>query len=353
MTIPSRLAFLVDTVELGSPAQQLLDRLHLGYPRGGGLYRPRLDALTLFEEKPGSGDWHAVRKDSGGPERAADLESAIAGADLVVVASSTGTPGSLRLLEKALGHLRARHRVFLLGSFGHDVARARELAQRVREIGCAFSAGTVFRALGTLPALTLPLESSGGPALVAAPGPRVEAFEVGLEMLARVVSRGVPDPEGLSILEGERVHALLEDDPGPVQRLARAAFSRSHSPRGGAVTDGRTEDVLARGRFRELVKDPWLVRLTLEREGRREVSWVLGVEGILGDRVFAVEDGGGKLTSGQLFLPPEPAEHGYSSLASGVEDFLLGGPPPGSLEQGLDQARLVEALRLHEDSRED
>jgi len=122
--------------------------------------------------------------------------------------------------------------------------------------------------------------------------------------------------------------------------LLAAAISRSHTPLGDPVLDGRTQ-LVGLGLVPKLARNPrgWLLE---HRDGLRTAILVL--DGVVADFNFAVRAKSGDVLSAQLFRAPPPAEHHFSRLASVMEDFFRAGRPSWPIERGLLIAGLLETF---------
>jgi hypothetical protein len=166
----------------------------------------------------------------------------------------------------------------------------------------------------------------------------------GLEGLLPVIERrrgGESGVRSVRLLEGDEVwrggHRKLWSWP-----LLAAALSRSHSPQGDSVLDGRTQDIAGLGLVPKLARRPqaWL----LEHCDGLHTS-ILVLDGVVGDFNFAVRAADGRVFSAQLFRAPPPLEQHFSMLAAAVEDFFEFRKPPWPLERNLLIAGLLQAFR--------
>jgi len=121
--------------------------------------------------------------------------------------------------------------------------------------------------------------------------------------------------------------------------LLAAALSRSHSPQGDPVLDGRTQDLVGLGLVPKLARNPrgWLLE---HQDGLR--STILVLDGVVADFNFAVRAQDGSIVSAQLFRAPAPAEQHFSRLAAVLEDFFRTSKAPWSIERNLLVAGLLE-----------
>ena len=123
--------------------------------------------------------------------------------------------------------------------------------------------------------------------------------------------------------------------------LLAAAISRSDSPQGDPVRDGRTQDLVGLGLVPKLAKNPrvWVMEHT---DGVRSIVAVL--DGVVADFNFAVELGDGRVVSAQIYRPPAPQRHEFSRVAEVVEKFFVSGKGPWLVRRSVLTAGLLGAF---------
>jgi len=185
----------------------------------------------------------------------------------------------------------------------------------------------------------------------------------GLECLAPVIERrrgGETGARRVKFLEGAEVWRAGEKGEWSWPLLA-AALSRSDSPQGDPVKDGRTQDLAGLGLVPKLATAP-RVFLIEHLDGFR--SAVMALDGVVADYNFATSSSDGVTWSAQIYRAPLPAQHHYSLLAEVMERYFRGeapligspaagttavsardGAPPWSLDRGVFVAGLIEAGR--------
>ncbi len=179
---------------------------------------------------------------------------------------------------------------------------------------------------------------------MAVPGKSPAAEEEGVDALLPMLERrrgGEAGVKTLLFLKGEALWQAARDQLWSWSLLT-AALSRSDSPQGDPVRDGRTQDLAALGLVPKLATDPrgWVME---HSDGLR--SSVLLLEGVVGDANFALRPSGSDIISAQLYRPPKPGQHEFSRLAAVVEDFFVSGMPPWKIQRSLLAAGLREAFR--------
>ena len=178
--------------------------------------------------------------------------------------------------------------------------------------------------------------------LVVVQGEYPQAELEALDALLPLIWREGAKVRDVTRLGGKDFWDVLKRDFWP---LARSAISRSHSPQGDAVRDGRTEDLVGLGLLPTLVKAPrgWLIA---HQDGFRYVIAVM--DGAVADYNLAVQTRAGGIVSAQVYRPPAPMEHHYSRLAAMLEGYFQTGIPPWPMEQNVLTAELMgrfDALR--------
>jgi hypothetical protein len=316
-----KLAIVVDEPAVGTPAQQLRDRLAGGYLRGGVFRRPQASSAAV-------GEADAVlilpRGDGHEPDEAK-----------VTAAVEEARPGS---------------RLFVYGPLARTAAGARKLlaratARKLKLVAGGF-AGTTWR----LPPVDVPLGAPVTDALVAVVGAPGEAEWLAVDALLPLVERrarrsgadlpGEAGVRAVRALTGAEIWAA-EKQGQWAGSLLSSALSRSDSPQGDTLKDGRTQDLWGLGVVPDLARDP-VAYLVEHRDGLRSAAVV--VNGVVADLNFAVRLRGAGVVSAQIFRPPAPAAEHYGTLAAVIDDFFATGTPPWPPERAVVAAGLLDAF---------
>ena len=350
------LAFVLEDFALQTPAQQLLDRFLFGYRRNGAFHKPdgircsvslapvggeggvrgqpSADAATLLQQRTTEADLQL-----------ADLPAAVRDADavLVIPRADSATPASANLTA-ALTHAKRGATCFVFGALSENLAAARTFATLAAARQITLAAGTFLPVTWRLPQVDLPANAPVDESLIVVQGPsplaELHALDGLLPVLARRAGgeRGVRRMKFLSGRELWRAADRREWSWG----LLSAALSRSDSPQGDTLVDGRTQDLVGLGQVPKLATNPrgWLLEHT---DGVR--TTLLALDGVVADYNFAVRLRDGSEVSAQLFRAPVPAQEHYSQLAAALEDFFRTGQPPGPASRALLTAGLLGACR--------
>jgi len=351
-----KIAFLLEEFSKPSPAQQLTDRFLAGYLADGGFRQMPFESASIYVMLSNNPPDLEQRTKDFKLTVAPRAEQAVDGADAVIVASRK--PGALaneRLVQVALEQLPTGGACFVHGALANSLERGRELVGLARSRQIALLAGTPLCVTWRLPEVNLPLDTPLSEALIvvqANPSPTqasppsppssLRGAELhALEGLLPVIERrrgGESGVRSIRFLEGAALWKAGTKGEWSWPLLA-SALSRSHSPQGDPVLDGRTQDLAGLGLVPKLARTPpgWLLE---HRDGLR--SAILVLDGVVADFNFAVKAQDESIISAQLFRAPAPAEQHFSRLAAVIEDFFRTGKAPWPTGRNLLIAGLLE-----------
>ena len=327
---PLQIGFILEDFSADSPAQHLLDRFLIGYPRDGEFHRPECQVHVWLAS--GATDSELTRRLTDFPlRRHQTIESVVAAANrIIVVPRQIASPDLLQAIVRSAA---ASSCIFVHGALAETRREAATLAAQAAGKNVRLVAGTSIRATWRLPAVEFPRGRKLTDALVVVQGefPLSELHAIDVLPL----NPGV-DAVDAEYFEGKAVWKLLE---GPVRPLLAAALSRSDSPQGDPVRDGRTQDVLGLGLVQKLATRPrgWQIRFTDGLCGT-----ILVLDGVVADYNYADRDAEGRIISTQIFRPPAPQRHEYSRLATVIEGFFQSQRHPWPTEQCIVSSALME-----------
>jgi hypothetical protein len=207
--------------------------------------------------------------------------------------------------------------------------------------GVTLLTGTYAGVTVRLPEIDMPQRTRLREALIIVQGPAQAAELHALDGLLPIVERRAVAEAGVRnvrFLQGAELWRAGERGEWPWLLLA-AAISRSDTPQGDPVTDGRTQDLVGLGLVPKLARDPrgWLIE---HRDGLR--STILVLDGVVADFNVAVQARDGRIFSAQLYRPPAAGEHHFSRLAEVIEDFFRTGQAPWPVQRSVLIAGLLE-----------
>ena len=166
-----------------------------------------------------------------------------------------------------------------------------------------------------------------------------------LEALQSMLERrkgGETGVKAVQLLEGDDVWAA--GNAGRWSRdLLSSALSRSDTPLGLTVLDGRTQDLVASGVLPQLVKNPaaYCIEYT---DGTR--ATLLMLNGAIQDFNIAVRVADHGLVSTQFFVPPAPNQASSACLTAKIEQMFQTRSAAYPVERSLLTTGLLEAC-LH------
>lgn len=315
-----KIAFIVEDLALDTPAQQLLDRFMVGYPLNGEIHRPDCDVHVWMPS--GTTDRELRRA----------IESAVSEADGIILVPKNISNG--RLLNEVIGTAPAGAAIYFYGALADNLGQARELAEKTSRRKLLLAGGTAVAVTWRLPDIDLPRGAKVTDALIVVQGEFPGAELYALDGLLPIIERRWGGETGVArarSLKGDDCWKLLSDSD-PARDLIATALSRSDSPQGDPVRDGRTQDLMALGLVPKLASDPraWVLD---HNDGLRTVVIVL--DGVVADFNFALRTDDGRIISAQLYRPPAPQRHEFSRLAQTIENYFRSHVTPWSLNRSL------------------
>jgi hypothetical protein len=145
--------------------------------------------------------------------------------------------------------------------------------------------------------------------------------------------------KAVQLLEGDDVWAARKAGRWS-EDLMSSALSRSDTPLGLTVLDGRTQDLAALGVLPQLVKDPaaYCIEYT---DGTR--ATLLMLNGAIRDFNISARVAGHSLVSTQFFMPPAPNQTYSACLATKIEQMYQTRSAPYPVQRTLLTTGLLEA----------
>jgi hypothetical protein len=290
---------------------RVADRFLLGYPWAGAWRKPGVQVVAMS----GGGDLAAARAQ----EHGFRVYSTVA---------ETLRCGSAKLAVDGVvvvgGGLAACVEVFEAEGRGVPVFVEGPVSRRVK---FPMLAGSALPVTWRLPSIELPLGSEIESAVMVGVGGR--DFDA-IEAMQCMVERRRGGETGV-----KAVQRLAGDDVWKAdypRELLAAALSRSDTPMGLTVTDGRTQDLMKSGELEKLAKTPSAYRVEY-RDGL--VATVLMLDGAVKDFNFAARVKGGKVWSTQFLVTPEPSATYEACLVEKAARMFETGVAPWPIERTL------------------
>ena len=164
----------------------------------------------------------------------------------------------------------------------------------------------------------------------------------GLETLQCMVERrkgGETGVKAVEMIEGDAVWKAGQEGRWS-KELLTAAISRSDTPQGLTIEDGRTQDLVGSGELPKLVKNPAAYFIEY-RDGLR--ATLLMLTEAVKDFTFAARVQGLGLQSTQFFLSPVPNVTYSACLVSKIEEMFVTGKAPYPVERTLLVSGILES----------
>jgi hypothetical protein len=368
---PKRIAIIATVYRLLSHAQHMGDRFLTGYPYGGVWHKPGMKVVSLYVDQKPEGDLSGGRAlefgfqvyptvsealRCGGKELAVDA--------VLIIAEHGDYPRNEKgqilypryeFFEQCIQVFEQDGRavpVYNDKHLSYSFEKARTMVDAARRLRFPMLAGSSLPATWRLPAIDLPLGCQIEEALMVGEGGSDAMDFHALEGLQCMVERrrgGETGVEAVQLLEGDAVWKA-GDEGRYSKALLTSALSRSDTPLGLTVEDGRTQELVASGQLRILAKKPAAYFIEY-RDGLK--ATMLMLDGAIKDFNFAARlSGVQQLQSTQFLLTPEPNVTYSACLMHKVEEMIESGAAPYPVDRtllvgGVLESCLTSKLRDH------
>lgn len=364
MTIaaPQRLAVLASIYKYLSHAQHFADRFMVGYPYEGRWHRPNAKVVSLFVDQRPEGDQSEDRgREFGFPVYPTIAEALRCGGDrlavdaVLIIAEHGSYPTNElgQILYPRYEFFKECVKVFETDGrsvpvyndkhLSYSFAKAREMVDDGHRLGFPVLAGSSLPVTWRLPDVELPLGAPVEEAVMVGCGGSDPMDYHALEAMQCMIERrrnGETGVKAVQMLEGDEVWRALEQGRWS-RELLESALSRSDSPCGLTLEDGRTQDLLGNGELPRVVEKP-AAYLIEYRDGLR--ATLLMLNGAIRDFCFACRvSGQAEPVSTQFFLPPTPNVTYSACLVAKIEEMFVTGKAPFPAERTLIVSGILEA----------
>ncbi|MGO8735880.1 MAG: hypothetical protein ACLQVM_24145 [Terriglobia bacterium] len=357
-----RIAFIATVYRYLSHAQHMGDRFLVGYPHNGAWHRPDMKVVSLYVDQKPEGDQSAERAQEFGFQVYPTIAEALrCGGDKLAVDAvlTIGEHGNYPQNEKGQ-ILYPRYEFFKQvvevfekdgrsvpvyndKNLSYSFEKAKWMVEASKRLKFPMLAGSSLPVTWRLPDLELPLDCEIESALMVGVGRGSDAMDYhALEAMQCMVERrkgGETGVKAVQMIEGEAVWKAGEEGRYPKELLI-AALSRSDSPLGLTLVDGRTQDLVGSGELYKLVKNPAAYFIEY-RDGLR--ATLLMLDGALRDYNFAARVRGMGVVSNQFLLTPTPNVTYSACLMSKAEEMFETGRAPYPVERTLTVSGILEA----------
>jgi len=366
-----RIAVIATVYRYLSHAQHIADRFLVGYPHNGAWHRPDMKVASLYVDQKPPEDQSAERAREFGFQVYPTIAEALrCGGDRLAVDAVLiiGEHGDYPRNEKGQ-ILYPRYEFFkqCVAVFEKDgravpvyndkhlsysFEKAKWMVEASKSLKFPMLAGSSLPVTWRLPELELPLDCEVESALMVGEGGSDAMDFHALEAMQCMVERrkgGETGVKAVQMIEGEAVWKAGEEGRWSKEMLT-AALSRSDTPLGLTLVDGRTQDLVGNGELPKLAKNPAAYFIEY-RDGLR--TTLLMLDGALRDFNFAARVRSIKgIVSTQFFLSPNPNVTYSACLVSKIEEMFETGSAPYPVERtllvsGVLEACLTSRLRDH------
>jgi hypothetical protein len=353
MAEPKRIAVIATIYRYLSHAQHIADRFLIGYPHAGRWRKPDMKIVSLYVDQKPKGDQSAERAREFGFQVYPTIAEALrcGGAKLAVDAVLLiGEHGEYPRNDKGQV-LYPRYEFFkqcvdVFESDGRAVPvyndkhlsysfeKAKWMVEASKRLKFPMLAGSSLPVTWRLPDIELPLNCEIQDALMVGVGGSDPMDYHALEAMQSMIERrkgGETGVKSVQLIEGDDVWKA-GDDGRWSRELLTAALSRSDTPQGLTVADGRTQEMVRSGEARRLAKNPAAYFIE-HNDGLR--TTLLMLNGVQTDYTFAARVKGAGIQSTQFFLSPVPNVTYSACLVSKIEEMFRTGVAPYPVERTL------------------
>jgi hypothetical protein len=356
-----RVAVVTTVYRYLSHAQHMADRLLVGYPFGGKWVRPDVKVVSLYVDQKPAGDQSQARaKEFGFTVYPTIAEALRCGGDKLAVDAVMiiGEHGDYPRNEKGQ-ILYPRYEFFhqcvdVFEKDGRTVPiyndkhlsygfeKAKWMVDASKRLKFPMLAGSSLPVTWRLPDIELPLGCEIEEAVMVGNGGSDPMDYHALEAMQCMVERrkgGETGVKSVQMLEGDAVWKAGADGKWS-KKLLEAALSRSDTPQGFTLQDGRTQDLLGTGQLPKLVKNP--AAYLIERNDGLKTT-LLMLNGAIADYNFAAQVKGHGVMSTQFLLTPTPNVTYSACLVNKILEMFTTGKAPYPVERTLIVSGMLES----------
>jgi hypothetical protein len=352
--MPLRIAFIATVYRYLSHAEHIGDRFMVGYPHAGEWHRPDVKVVSLYVDQKPADDLSAQRAREFGfkvyPTIAETLRcggSKLAADAVLIVAEHGDYPRNEKgqilypryeFFKQVVDVFEQDGRalpVYNDKNLSYSFKKAQWMVAAGHRMNFPMLAGSSLPVTWRLPDMELPLGCEIEEALMVGVGGSDPMDYHALEALQCMIERrkgGETGVKAVQMITGDAVWKAGRE--GRWSRdLLEAALSRSDTPQGLSVVDGRPQDLLANGTLQKLVKEP--AAYFIEHNDGLHTT-LLMLNGAIEDFNFAARvKGMPQIQSTQFFLPPNPNVTYSACLVSKIEEMFTTGKAPYPVERTL------------------
>jgi hypothetical protein len=359
---PKRIAIVTTIYRYLSHGQHIGDRFLVGYPHQGSWHKPDMKVVSLYVDQKPDGDLSAERAQEFGfkvyPTIAETLRcggNKLAVDAVLIVAEHGEYPRNEKgqILYPRYEFFEQCAKVFEEDGravpvyndkhLSYSFEKARTMVETSRKLKFPMLAGSSLPVTWRLPDVELPVGSEISDALMVGNGGSDPMDFHALEGMQCMLERrkgGETGVKSVQLIEGDAVWRA-GDEGRWSKELLSSALSRSDTPLGLTVKDGRTQDLVGSGEIRKIVPNPWAYFIEY-RDGLH--ATLLMLTGGVQDFNFAARLKNQRHpVSTQFFLSPVPNVTYSACLVSKIEQMFATGVAPYHVERTLLVSGILES----------
>lgn len=359
--MPTRVAILCSIYRYLSHAQHMGDRFLIGYPHRGTWHKPGVEVVSLYVDQKPEGDQSQERAKEFGFKVYPTIAQALRqGGDKLAVDAVLLIAEHGDYPRNDLGQvLYPRHEFFrqcveVFEADGRAVPvyndkhlsysfeKANWMVEQSRRLKFPMLAGSSLPVTWRLPDVEIPLGSEITDALMVGVGGSDPMDYHALEAMQCMIERRKGGESGIrsvQLIDGDAVWKA-GDEGRWSKALLTSALSRSDSPQGLTLKDGRTQNLVQTGQLQKLVDKPAAYFIE-HRDGLK--TTLLMLNGAVRDYTFAARIKGKGTVSTQFFLSPVPNVTYSACLVSKIEELFVTGKAPYPVERTLIVSGMLES----------
>jgi hypothetical protein len=354
---PLRVAIVTTIYKYLSHGQHIGDRFLIGYPIDGEWHKPNVKVVSLYVDQKPEGDLSQERASEFGFRVYPTIAEALCcggdslACDAVLIVGEHGDyprndKGQIlypryEFFEQCVKVFEKSGRavpVYNDKHLSYSFEKAQSMVAASKKLKFPMLGGSSLPVTWRLPSIEMPFGAHIEEAVMVGVGGSDPMDFHALEGLQCMVERrhgGETGVRAVQLLTGDAAWQA-----GWSKDLLSAALSRSDTPLGLTVKDGRTQDLTAPGVLASLVKDPAAYRIEY-RDGLR--ATLLMLDGAVKDFNFAARVRGAGILSTQFLLTPVPNVTYSACLVSKIEQMFMTGRAPYPIERTLLTSGILES----------
>jgi hypothetical protein len=354
---PLRVAIVTTIYKYLSHGQHIGDRFLIGYPIDGEWHKPNVKVVSLYVDQKPEGDLSQERASEFGFRVYPTIAEALCcggnslACDAVLIVGEHGDyprndKGQIlypryEFFEQCVKVFEKSGRavpVYNDKHLSYSFEKAQSMVAASKKLKFPMLGGSSLPVTWRLPSIEMPFGAHIEEAVMVGVGGSDPMDFHALEGLQCMVERrngGETGVRAVQLLTGDAAWTA-----GWSKDLLSAALSRSDTPLGLTVKDGRTQDLMAPGVLASLVKDPAAYRIEY-RDGLR--ATLLMLDGAVKDFNFAARVRGAGILSTQFLLTPVPNVTYSACLVSKIEQMFMTRHAPYPIERTLLTSGILES----------